>query len=85
MACNCGTKKEIEELYKRLGDKSTLPDNPKFKDYFRYYVGNTALYLLMLITFPIILIHILALVFWREDGRLHVQDFDLTKKFIKTN
>lgn len=80
MACNCATKEEIDKLYEMYGDKKRLPEKPKFKDYFRYYVGNATVYILGLVALPLLILYILVLLFWREDEKLHVKDFDIYKK-----
>lgn len=81
MACNCEAQNEINKLYKAYGDKSGLPDNPKTSDYIRYYGGNILAYTLMLICFPLLIIYVFALLFWREDEKIHISDIDLMKKF----
>lgn len=83
MACNCSTRDEIDRLYKQFGTKRELPDNAHFSDYVRYYVGNPLAYILMIITFPLLLVYVLALLFWREDGRIRLGDIDLLGKIRK--
>ena len=81
MACNCEAQNEINKLYKAYGDKSGLPDNPRIIDYIKYYGGNILAYGLMLICFPLLVLYVLILLFWRENERIHVSDIDLMKKF----
>lgn len=81
MACNCEAHKEIDKLYRAYGDKSALPNNPKLIDYIKFYGGNTLAYTLMLISFPLLILYVIALLFWREDEKIHVSDIDLIKKF----
>lgn len=81
MACNCEAQNQIDKLYKAYGDKAALPDNPKILDYIKYYGGNTLAYTFMFLCFPLLVLYILALLFWREDERLHVSDINLLKKF----
>lgn len=79
MGCNCKTREEIDRLYEAFGEKKKLPKKPKFKDYIRYYVGNSFLFVLFLCMFPIMFVYILLILFWRESHRLHVKDFDFTR------
>ena len=81
MACNCETQNEIDRLYKAYGEKSGLPETPKIGDYIKYYGGNILAYTLALICFPLLVLYVFALLFWREDERLHVSDVDLIKLF----
>ena len=81
MACNCEAQNEINKLYRAYGDKSALPSNPRVSDYIKFYGGNVLAYTLMLICFPLLILYVLALLFWREDERIHVSDIDLMKKF----
>lgn len=81
MACNCEAQNEIDRLYKAYGDKSQLPANPSVNDYIKYYGGNILAYGLMFICFPLLVLYVLALLFWREDEKIHVSDIDLMEKF----
>lgn len=81
MACNCETQNEINKLYKAYSAKSQLPEQPKIGDYIKHYGGNVLAYTLMLLCFPLLIIYVLALAFWREDERIHVSDIDLIKMF----
>lgn len=81
MACNCEAQNEINKLYKAYGDKSGLPNNPGIGDYIKYYGGNILAYTLMLVCFPLLILYVLALLFWREDEKIHISDIDLMKKF----
>ena len=81
MACNCEAQNEINALYKAYGEKSALPDSPKIGDYIKYYSGNILAYSLAVLCFPILVLYVLALLFWREDERIHVSDVDLIKLF----
>lgn len=81
MACNCEAQNQIDKLYKAYGDKSSLPDNPKFSDYIRYYGGNGLAYTLAFICFPLLVLYVLALLFWREDEKIHISDINLLEKF----
>ena len=81
MACNCETQKEIDKLYKAYSDKSQMPENPKLNDYIKFYGGNILAYTFMLVCFPLLLLYVLVLLFWREDERIHVNDVNLIKKF----
>lgn len=83
MACNCATKEELNKLYKAYGEKSKLPEKPKFADYIRYYCGNGLAYLLMVLCFPLLILYVFALLFWREDYKIHVSDIDFIKIFNK--
>ena len=81
MACNCEAQNEINKLYRAYGDKSKLPEHPSIVDYIKYYGGNILAYTLALVCFPLLVLYVLALLFWREDERIHVSDIDLMKKF----
>ena len=81
MACNCEAHKEIDKLYKAYGDKSALPNNPKLMDYVKFYGGNIVAYGLLFICFPLLILYVLTLLFWREDEKIHISDIDLIKKF----
>lgn len=81
MACNCEAQNEINKLYRVYGDKSKLPEHPGIFDYIKYYGGNILAYTLALICFPLLILYVLALLFWRENERIHVSDIDLMKKF----
>lgn len=81
MACNCETQNEINKLYKAYSAKSQLPEEPKLIDYITHYGGNILAYSLMLICFPLLILYVLALAFWREDERIHITDIDLIKIF----
>ena len=63
MGCNCKTREEIDRLYEAFGEKKKLPKKPKFKDYIRYYVGNSFLFVLFLCMFPIMFVYILLIYF----------------------
>ena len=81
MACNCEAQNEIDKLYRAYGDKAALPDNPNIGDYIKFYGGNILVYTLAAICFPLLILYVFALLFWREDERIHVSDIDLLKKF----
>ena len=81
MACNCEAQNEINALYKAYGEKYSLPESPKISDYIRYYGGNILAYILVLVCFPILVLYVLILLFWREDEKIHVSDIDLIKLF----
>ena len=84
MACNCSTQEEINRIYKAYGDKSALPSEPKFIDYVKYYGGNALAYTLLFITWPLLILYVLCLLFWREDGRIHVSDVNLLEIFKRS-
>ena len=80
MACNCTTQEEIDKLYRQFGEKTKISPNAKLGEYIKYYVGNTLVYLLGAVCFPLLVIYILFLLFWREDEKIHVNDVNLLKK-----
>lgn len=81
MACNCATKEEIDKLYRLYGEKSKLPKKHSTWDFIKYYITNILVILLFIICFPLLLIYILALLFWRENERINISDIDLIKLF----
>lgn len=80
MACNCATQEELDRLYKIYGDKKKKPQNAKIGDYFKYYIENGLVYLCGLIVFPFLVLYIFALLFWREDGKIHIGDINILRK-----
>lgn len=81
MACNCEAQNEIDKLYKMYGNKPAMPDNPKVLDYIKYYGGNFLVYTCAILAFPLLVLYVLALLFWREDSKIHISDINLLKKF----
>ena len=82
MACNCGTKEEINRLYKAYSEKSTLDDTSfwgKVKQFFYTMVTVIG----WVVIFPLMLIYMLLFLFWREPGNrnINVQNFNLLKIF----
>lgn len=81
MACKCSTQEEIDRLYNAYGEKSALPEKPSFNDYVKHYGGNILALTLLVVTFPLLLLYILCLLFWREDERIHVNDVNILRLF----
>ncbi len=81
MACNCATKEEIDKLYRVYGEKSKLPKKHSTWDFIKHYAMNGFVILLFIICFPLLLLYILALLFWRENERINISDIDLIKLF----
>ena len=82
MACNCGTKEEINRLYNAYHEKSTLDDSSllnRIKQFFYSMVTVIG----WIIIFPLMTIYMLLFLFWREpyDRNINVQNFNLLKIF----
>ena len=82
MACNCGTKEEINRLYKVYSEKSTL-DDTSFWSRVKQFFYTMVTVIGWVVIFPLILIYMLLFLFWREPGdrNINVQNFNLLKIF----
>jgi len=82
MACNCGTKEEINRLYKAYSEKSTL-DDVSFWSRVKQFFYTMVTVICWVVIFPLMLIYMLLFLFWREPGdrNINVQNFNLLKIF----
>lgn len=82
MACNCGTKEEINRLYKAYSEKSTL-DDTSFWSRVKQFFYTMVTVIGWVVIFPLMLIYMLLFLFWREPGNrnINVQNFNLLKIF----
>ena len=82
MACNCGTKEEINRLYKAYSEKSTL-DDTSFCGRVKQFFYTMVTVIGWVVIFPLMLIYMLLFLFWREPGNrnINVQNFNLLKIF----
>ena len=82
MACNCGTKEEINRLYKAYSEKSTL-DDTSFWGRVKQFFYTMVTVIGWVVIFPLMLIYMLLFLFWREPGdrNINVQNFNLLKIF----
>lgn len=82
MACNCGTKEEINRLYKAYSEKSTL-DDTSFLSRVKQFFYTMVTVIGWVVIFPLMLIYMLLFLFWREPGdrNINVQNFNLLKIF----
>ena len=83
MACNCGTKEEIDRIYKIYGEKLNSRDDMTVFEHIKrfFYVSFTVL--LWVVVFPLMLIYLLLFTFWHEPGdrNINIQNFNLLKIF----
>ena len=85
MACNCGTKEEIDKLYKAYGEKIYSTDGLTAWEKVKraWYTFLTAL--TWAVVLPFMFIFVLGFLFWSEDKKLNVQNFNLLRIFrLKT-
>ena len=83
MACNSGTKEEIDRIYKVYGEKVANPDMSTLFDRIKHYAYVMFTVLSWVVIFPFIFIYMLLFLFWREPGNrnLNIQNFNLLKIF----
>jgi hypothetical protein len=83
MACNCGTKEEIDRIYKIYGEKLNTFDDMTFWERIKHVFYVMFTILSWLIVFPFILIYLLLFLFWHEPGdrNINIQNFNLLKIF----
>ena len=62
MACNCGTKEEIDRVYKIYGEKVANPDMDTFGDRIKHYFYVMFTVLSWVVIFPFILIYMILFV-----------------------
>jgi len=83
MACNCGTKEEIDRIYKVYGEKVANPDMSTLFDRIKHYAYVMFTVLSWVVIFPFIFIYMVLFLFWHEPGdrNLNIQNFNLLKIF----
>lgn len=83
MACNCGTREEIDRVYKIYGEKASNPDISTFGDRLKHYFYVMFTIVSWIVVFPAMLIYLLLFLFWREPGdrNINIQNFNLLKIF----
>ena len=81
MACNCGTKEEIDKLYKAYGDKLHNTDNLSLWDKIRKAWYTFLTILTWCLVLPFMFVFILVFLFWSEDRKINVQKFNLLRIF----
>ena len=83
MACNCGTKEEIDRLYRAFGEKKDNLEDMTLWEKIKHGVYTLFTVLLWVIIFPLMTIYLLLFIFWHEPGdrRINVQNFNLLKIF----
>jgi len=83
MACNCGTKEEIDRVYRIYGEKVANPDMDTLSDRLKHYFYVVFTILSWIVIFPFMTIYLLLFLFWREPGdrNINVQNFNLLKIF----
>lgn len=80
MACNCSTKEEIDRLYKMYAvQKNVKPEKGSHIELVMFYIKNILLLVMTIIAFPFLVIYILCLLFWRNNNRLKINDFDFLR------
>lgn len=83
MACNCGTKEEIDRIYQAYGEKLKTRDDMSVWEKVKhaFYVSFTIL--CWIVVFPLMVVYMLLFVFWHEPGdrNINIQNFNLLKIF----
>ena len=81
MACNCGTKEEIDKLYRAYGEKLDNWDSLTVGEKVKNVIYKILTILTWVIVLPLMTIYILLFLFWSEDKRINVQNFNLLRIF----
>ena len=83
MACNCGTKEEIDRIYKIYGEKLENRDDMTFIERIKHFGYVLFTIFAWIIVFPLMFIYVILFMFWNEPGHrdINVQDFNLLKIF----
>ena len=81
MACNCGTKEEIDKLYRAYGEKLDDWDSLTVGEKVKNVIYKILTYLTWVIVLPLMVIYIILFLFWSEDKRINVQNFNLLRIF----
>lgn len=85
MGCNCATKEQIEEIYKKYGDKKTMY-NKSTKDKIKYYIKQTATVICMIPISIGLFLFVIYKAFCDDDKRISVNKFfRLTEQNIGVN
>jgi hypothetical protein len=83
MACNCGTKEEIDRLYKIYGEKVSNPEINTLFDRIKHCLYIMFTVLSWVVVLPILFIYLLLFLFWHEPGdrNINISNFNLLKIF----
>lgn len=76
MACNCKTQDEINKLYDAYGLK-LKENNGNFKDYIKKIILLVLSFFMWILVFPIILVYVLLVLFWKDNPTINVQNLNL--------
>ena len=81
MACNCGTKEEIDRIYKIYGEKLNSDSDLTFIEKIKHLFYVLFTVLSWIIIFPLMFIYIVLFTFWYEPGdrNINIQNFNLLK------
>lgn len=71
MGCNCATTEQINELYRRFGEKRDQRKNFSLK----YIFQKTLLVICMVFITPIIIFYVLGMGIYSKDRRISVRKF----------
>ncbi len=83
MACNCGTKEEIDRIYQAFGEKLENRSDMTLWEYIKHVFYVLFTVLCWIVLFPVMLIYMLLFLFWREPGdrNINIQNFNLLRLF----
>lgn len=83
MGCNCGTKEEIDKLYRIYGEKTSRHEGMTFSEKIKHALSVSFTVLCWIVIFPVMLVYMFLFLFWNEPGKrtIDVRKFNLLKIF----
>lgn len=75
MACNCATKEQIDELYKKFGEKKNVTKKEGFKFKVKKILTNIGIVLCCIVLTPLIVIYVLYKAFGDDNHKISVTKF----------
>ena len=75
MSCNCASSKQIQEIYRRYGEKTKLKKSDGFKLNFKKVVYNVFTVLILIVLFPFLLLYVLYKGLFSPDKKISLRRF----------
>lgn len=83
MACNCATKEQIDELYRKFGEKKETSKKETFKFKLKKTISTIGIIICCILITPFIFLYVFYKAFGDDDHRISVTKFFNLKKIQK--
>jgi len=86
MACNCASKEQIDELYRKFGEKKEVTRNETLKFKIKKILTSVGVIVCCAVLTPLIFLYVFYKAFGDDDHRISVTKFfNMGKKQLGSN